>query len=439
MTITHLQSSTQIIDVNGVKLLTDPWLTDGEYYGSWYHYPPFPIKEIDNLDYDFIYVSHIHPDHLSEATFKCLLKKVPVLIHNYESKFVKRKIEMLGFEVIEVNHGEPHVFSNGGSITIYAADNCDPELCGRFLGCGKLENRFQSTQIDTMALIEYGSERILNTNDCPYELLENTIIKNKISNLHIDLLLIGYAGAGPYPQCFEFKSTSEKEAAAHSKKIQFLGQSIKFINLINPKGYALFAGTYILGSRLVEYNRFRGVPSIMEAIEYINSKVSSDNNSILLEQFDSFDLGVGVKTTSCRPIDKSLEEYSVEIASKSLTYDADQWDDAELGDVLNKAYDRFKSKTTEINYQSDTNVIIQTNLIAFRFNRVCCPEIIKIDAVIVTPFVKITLNHNLLHRLLRGPKYAHWNNAEIGSHLNYHRVPNVFDRALYHCLCFFHK
>ena len=397
------------------------------------------MKSIGDLDYDFIYVSHIHPDHLSEETFRCLPKKVPVLIHNYESKFVKRKLEMLGFEVIEINHGQSHIFPNGGSITIYAADNCDPELCGKFLGCGKFENRFQSTQIDTMALIEYGGQHILNTNDCPYELLENTIIKNKINNLQIDLLLVGYAGAGPYPQCFEFKGEHEKEAAAHVKKIQFLGQSIKYITLLSPKKYALFAGTYILGSRLVQYNRFRGVPSIKEAIEYIDSKVSSDSISISLEQFDSIDLNLGVKTIGFRPIDKSIEEYCVEIASKSLTYDADYWNDDELEIFINKAYDRFKSKTIDINYSSDTYIIIQTNLIAFKFNRVCCPEIIEIDAATFTPFLKITLNHNLLHRLLRGPKYAHWNNAEIGSHLNYHRMPNIYDRGLHHCLCYFHQ
>ena len=114
-------------------MLTDPWLTEGEYYGSWYHYPPFEDKNLASLEYDFIYVSHIHPDHLSEKTFKALPYKKPVLIHNYESKFVKRKLEMLGFEVIECNNADPFQFDNGSSITIYAADNCNPELCGKFL------------------------------------------------------------------------------------------------------------------------------------------------------------------------------------------------------------------------------------------------------------------------------------------------------------------
>ena len=81
MKITHLQSATQIIHFGNVKILTDPWLTEGEYYGSWYHYPPFPRNDLNNLEYDYIYVSHIHLDHLSESTFKALPKKVPVLIY----------------------------------------------------------------------------------------------------------------------------------------------------------------------------------------------------------------------------------------------------------------------------------------------------------------------------------------------------------------------
>ena len=66
MQVKLLRSSTVIIELDGVKILCDPWLTDGEYYGSWSHYPEFNIS--DNLselnDVDAIYISHIHPDHV---------------------------------------------------------------------------------------------------------------------------------------------------------------------------------------------------------------------------------------------------------------------------------------------------------------------------------------------------------------------------------------
>lgn len=131
-------------------------------------------------------MSHIHPDHLSEKTFKSLPHKRPVLVHNYESKFVKRKLEMLGFEVIECDNCKPYMLDNGGSITIYAADNCNPEICGKFMGCGVVEKKFGSTQIDSLALFQLGDNAILNTNDCPYDLAAHTIKANKFDKLDID-------------------------------------------------------------------------------------------------------------------------------------------------------------------------------------------------------------------------------------------------------------
>ena len=131
ITIEHLQSSTQIINLNGLKILTDPWLTGGEYYGSWFHYPPFPIEYIEKLKFDYIFVSHIHGDHFSSNTFKKLPKK-PVLIFKFQSKFLKRKIESFGFQVIELEHGFEFKFNEESSLKLFAADNCDPKLCGNF-------------------------------------------------------------------------------------------------------------------------------------------------------------------------------------------------------------------------------------------------------------------------------------------------------------------
>ncbi len=38
-----------------------------------------------------------------------------------------------------------------------------------------------------------------------------------------------------------------------------------------------------------------------------------------------------------------------------------------------------------------------------------------------------------------GPKFAHWNNAEIGSHLQFEREPNIYERGLCYSLSFFHE
>ena len=39
MKIKLYRSATVGIHFKDFKILMDPWLTDGEYYGSWSHYP----------------------------------------------------------------------------------------------------------------------------------------------------------------------------------------------------------------------------------------------------------------------------------------------------------------------------------------------------------------------------------------------------------------
>ena len=437
--ITHLQSSSQIISLGEIKVLTDPWLTDGEYYGSWYHYPPFGEENIELLEYDFIYVSHIHPDHLSDETFKRLPHKKPVLIHNYDSKFVKRKLEMLGYQVIECDHAKPFALSDGASITIYAADNCNPKLCGKYMGCGVVEKKFGSTQIDTLALFETDEQCVFNTNDCPYELASKTIIDQNLHNKKIDLLLVGYAGAGPYPQCFEFDSISDKEVEAEAKEKQFLDQAIDYIKLIKPQAFAPFAGTYVLGSRLSNLNKFRGVPSVAQATDILNEQIGEISEGFCLEPLDNYDVGSRTTSKSEQTFNLSWDDYSDLINKKPLAYDDDNWDNSELNDLISSAFARFADKAKEINFESDTTLVIQSDEVTFRLGTNREPEMISYGHDLVEPFVLIKLDHNLLHRLLRGPRFAHWNNAEIGSHLTYLRKPDKFERGLYHCMCFLHQ
>ena len=49
-------------------------------------------------------------------------------------------------------------------------------------------------------MIDDGEFTILNINDCPFQLAENTIKSKVLKDFKkIDFLLTGYGGAGPYP------------------------------------------------------------------------------------------------------------------------------------------------------------------------------------------------------------------------------------------------
>ena len=60
------------------------------------------------------------------------------------------------------------------------------------------------------------------------------------------------------------------------------------------------------------------------------------------------------------------------------------------------------------------------------------------DVKKINKYVIYDLDIRLLKNILLGPRLAHWNNAEIGSHIKFTRKPNVFERSLYDSMCFFH-
>jgi UDP-MurNAc hydroxylase len=227
-------------------------------------------------------------------------------------------------------------------------------------------------------------------------------------------------------------------SAAQRKRDQFLNQAVRFVELLRPAKYAPFAGTYVLGSRLSALTEYRGVPGVSEAINYIDSQTHYKYSGILLEKHDSYDTKTGHLSKGSNLDGPSWPEYLDRISALPLDYDTDVWSEEELAEILGRAYIRFREKSNEIRFESNTQIIVNSEKTRFSFSRAHAPIFLGKEEFLPGGFVEISVDHNLLHRLLRGPKYAHWNNAEIGSHLRYVRKPDVFERGLYHALCFFH-
>ncbi len=434
-----------MIESENVKILMDPWIEDGEYYGSWYHYPKIDKEKLDFENVTHIYVSHIHPDHFSIKTFEALDKDIPVYIHKYDAKFLKFNLERIGFKVYELDNGKQHNLTKKVSITIFAADNCNPEICSKFLGCAPMESNFQSTQIDSLAVISDGKNNILNLNDCPYEISNDAINAVMKKFGFIDFMLVGYCGAGPYPQCFEMNNQSMIKAA-ESKKNHFLNLGLKFIKKIQPKFYMPFAGTYVLGGSLSHLNKYRGIPELDEALDYYISETRDiESKGILLNQNESFDLENNTQTKKYVKVNaKKRDKYINEILKyKKFQYQEDEFkSDEMILDIIPKAFERFKSKKKQIGFNSQTKLFIniseESDLLITLSNNPTYEIVTSKSYKNCNLFVRLSLDNRLLFKLLNGPRYAHWNNAEVGSHLSFNRYPDIFERGLYHCLYFLH-
>lgn len=319
MRLQYIASACVLIEHAGVKVLCDPWLTDGIYGGAWYHCPSLTVTPEDFRDIDFLYLSHIHPDHCDVATLE-RLPRVPVFVGRYVEDFLGKRLRSMGFPVTVLHPDVAHAFTADFSLAIVPADDCNPELCGKWIGC-EIRNPAsrKSYQIDTLALFKAGDEAILNTNDCPFPLAQHAIrrLQSCPHWVRPSLLLVGYGGAGPWPQCFPDDATPEN---AELKKQRGLAQMRQFVELVDPVRYLPFAGQYTLGGSLAHLNSLRGVPELED--------LPGDPRMVRLNRNGWFDCATGEHGPFV-PVDAEVKRQALcALQDKHLDHEADPWPDA---------------------------------------------------------------------------------------------------------------
>ena len=438
MKVTSLNSASVLIEDSDTKILCDPWLTGQEYLDSWGIYPTFQFKPEKFHDVDFIYISHDHPDHSSNSTLSQLNKNIPILIHNFPEKYLKTRLESLGFQVKELDHNTKTKLSDNLQINILAADNCDPEICGKVMGCGLLETKLGTTQIDTMSVIDNGEEVIVNTNDCPFPISAETATIVKKQYGKIDLLLMGYVSASSYPQCFDLDET-EKQKEAYNKKQKFLALNANYVDILKPKFVIPFAGRYTLTGKNIELNNSRGEPELEEAYEYLTTRFSQDENKcIILNPNSFFDITTETVSDTYVPIDpKKKQEYVEKVFTKiRFPYEIEPIPNINtLLTLIPKCYKNFEEYRKKINWSSKTSILIKFNddvIIAISLDGTGYEIITDSEIYKFEPYLLISSDIRLLNWILEGQ--VHWTLADIGSHLRFKRIPNNYERALYWCL-----
>ena len=439
MKVTFHNSASLVIEGNGTKILCDPWLVDGVYIGAWCIYPPYDFQPADFDDIDYIYVSHIHPDHSSKKTLTRLKKNIPVLIHDFPAKALKNRIEGLGFKTIELEHDKRTRLKNDIHINILAADNCDPQLCGKFIGCANLQYKVGSNWIDTMSVVDDGNQVIVNTNDCPFDLAQFAAMRIKKKYDKVDVLLNAFTGASAYPHMFKM-TESERTIAAAKKKLIGYERAMNYIKLLEPKYFMPIAGRYTYSGKLAKYNDKRGEPELEEGFDFLVSKIDQNKSKgIILNSKESFDLTTGKSTNSYIPIDKKEKKNYLEnvLSKRKMDYEYDPEPSIEeIKKLIAKAFVRFEKMRKKINFSTDTRIILDfssQDLVDISCNGSGINFIRKDELKKYKQYVKMSLDKRLLKRLLEGPTKEHWNIAEGGGHIFFDRVPNLYELSLFYC------
>lgn len=413
ITVRYIYSACVVIETPDLTLLCDPWFTDGVYDGSWYQFPKLddPTAKIGKVD--AIYISHIHPDHYDPIFIRDYLAvhgDVQLLIGDYSFNHLKNKMRVDGFAATTIRE---HEFG-GTKINIVVND---------------YDNSPNS--IDSALIVQTEGHGVINMNDCLYD-------DRHIAEIHAicpepDLALLGYTGAGPYPQTY-YDMGADLEDAAEQKKREFFQRYEAMKAALGPKKAIPFAGKYILGGRLCHLNEFRGVADAFEVTHF-------DDDAVVLD--DGGD--AWISTSDLRPSRIRKAPYSIErikqrydeIERRPMAYE-DYFGSLPETVIpimrhMPKCYQSAieKSECTSDHYYC---IPVRERWIVMNANRDNPSYTVASQTADIRPRSEIQIDPRYLFGLMTG--VFHWNNAVVGSQFFTRRVPDEFDRKAQNFLNF---
>ena len=253
----------------------------------------------------------------------------------------------------------------------------------------------------------------------------------------IDILLLGFTGAGPYPQTYFSLDDPQLLVAAENKKAEFFKRYLHTTAVLQSRVNIPFAGQYVLGGKLTRLNQFRGVADATEVL-FI------DPNAIVLDDYiGSIETNTMVanhpRTKPYSPL--AVEDRLKDIVSKSMVYESLISEinvNIDVEEALEKSLLRARNRSecrTDYFFVFDFGMgsrwIINANS-----NSLYGPRMVGEYEILAEPRSEISIDERYFLGLLC--RRFHWNNAEVGSQYVTRRIPDIFDRKVLNFLNFLH-
>lgn len=246
----------------GKTLLTDPWLTDGAYYGTWCNFPPLSEarrEQVFALRPDYIYVSHIHPDHLDPASLGRFPRDTPILIGRLKEpalSHLRRAIERAGFADIRVLDYWDEVELDGARVSIL------PQFAAASSGA---EDQ-TGYEIDTSIFVrDVDGVTLFNCVDNALQDADAHAVRRRFGAP--DIAILPYAGGSFFPQGCPAYSDDEKRVWRDRIGGARLEAFVRHAQIIGARFNIPAAGSYVLGGRIAGMSEYlhQAVPPQIEA------------------------------------------------------------------------------------------------------------------------------------------------------------------------------
>lgn len=409
---------------SGTRILFDPWFSEGAFEGSWFHVEEI-ISESQLPEIDAIYISHIHPDHFDPIYLSTLSKEIDIIIVDNHPNFLKKALLRLGFDRIitlpqhrEVVYREFTLIGFGP----FSRSHYSDAIVGNI--------------IDTALYLRSGGISCLNLND-------NNLTEEAARHVNelvgkIDLVLLPYGSAGAYPSCFSNLSHEVKLSEKNRIISRNLTHAANLLRLMQPRSALPFAGAYVLGGKQCHKNQYLASPSWEEAADFFRAQPAlADVNVVTLRSGGAFNLITSQVEPSHNPPRGTAGSIGVgPLTSITKMYPHENDPPVSVSSLV----DCLETAVIEMHRRWDQFGIRNESLVALRLEGqdIGINPVFKKDLNIQAEpsYLLCELDARLLWRILN--RQAHWNNAEIGCHIDFYRRGLDYDPDLHVGLQFLH-
>ncbi len=214
MRVTYYGQACTLVEAGGLRILTDPWLTEGAFHGSWFHTHLLTdagvTLETFPMNIDFLFLSHEHQDHMDVATLSRLPRNIPLLICRFGTPKFRRFLESLGFTNIhEVASGQRLELGEGVAVTIF--------------GSVEYIN-------DSAIMIEHDGVRMFNETDCKLDYAD----LERVANMKPDIGFFMFSGANWFPMLYNYPPETMLELVRRRRQ-SLLRSLIERVKLVRPR------------------------------------------------------------------------------------------------------------------------------------------------------------------------------------------------------------
>ena len=273
MEITHYSNSFLSISSGKTKLVCDPWVgttSENSWISDPIHYNGDKI--INNLKPQYIYISHLHCDHLDEKLLKKLVnKKVIIVIKKFKIPTLKNRIKSLGFKkILELKEWTVKNLNKDLSISIV------PQITNNN---DALDSEIQY-DLDTSIIIRCNkSNKVFYNNvDNPININQIKKIRNFVKskmNKEIDICTFNVGAASEYPQCFlNINRNKEKKKIIN----KCLKDAKKKVKILKAKAFFPSGGSYKISGKYFNLNKFRALPESNEIFKKVSKEKFTTSN-----------------------------------------------------------------------------------------------------------------------------------------------------------------